>query len=384
MAVVTTTKNRNARYLELRDALRRFIVSHPAGTCLPSYAEMIRQYGVHQSTIDRALREFDEEKLIVREHGRGMFISSRAAQRNIGIVFGRNVFDAGVSPINQMMLRYAEKRSNIYAESASFFIDVPQIPVEPYGIRVCRDLLDAMEARRFDGVLLMSPRGPHEIEWLASYNIPLVACTSVLPADCKVVGIAAGIGDGVARLGTEALVRQGCRRIGMVSLAGHQRDQGYFDDINAYRDVLSSHQLEARSEWLWDKAPKPPEDSSSQPVSNEMIGYQAARDLFGDGGSLACDGLVCTDDMAMRGFLARMRELELKPGQDLKIATHVNRGVPMLLGYEHCLTQIEADSEGVANQAFGVLDRLMAGEKILPGTVVKVDNCLRELPSGSR
>lgn len=376
--MAVAVKEKNTKYLKLREALRHFIASHPAGTCLPSYAEMIRTYGVHQSVIDKALREFDEEKLIVREHGRGMFVSPRAAQRTIGIVFGRNVFDAGVSPVNQLMLRYAEKRSCIHTENASFFINIPQVPVEPYGIRVCRDLLDAMESSRFDGVLLMTTRGKHESEWLASYGAPLVIGTNLSHLTCNAVGISMEHQEAVARLGTEALVRQGCKRIGMISMAGHQRDQGFFDDINAFRSVLESHHLEFCPELFWDRNPKPPEDSSSQPVSNEMIGYQAASDLLANG--LDFDGLVCTDDMAMRGFLARMRELELKPGRDLKIATHVNRDVPVLLGYENCLTMIEVNTDEYVNQAFSLLDRLMAGEKITPGSVVKVEHCVRELP----
>jgi len=314
--------------------------------------------------------------LILREHGRGIFISHRAAQRNIAIVFGRSVFEAGVSPVNQFLLHYAEKRSHIYAENTSFFINVPQVAVESHGLEVCRDLLDAITAKRLDGILLISPRGPHEVEWLSATGIPLVVMSTCPGSAC---GVAVDFSE-VVRLGMEALIRQKCSRIALLTMYGHQRNQGYFADLNAYRAALAQHHLEARPEWVWDNAPKPPEHTCGLPASNELIGYQAGVELLKKSGKLPFDGLLCTDDMALRGFLARMRELGLEPGRNLKIATQVNRNVPVLLGYDNVITQIEIDCEATVNQAFILLDQLMAGEKITSGTTLLISNNIRELP----
>ena len=373
--MVVATKNKSTKYLELRNALRQYIRTHPAGTCLPSYAEMFKLYGTRQATIDQALREFDEEKLIVREHGRGIFITPRAAQRNIAIIFGRNVFDVESSPINQFMLQYAEKQAKIFEKNANFFINVPQVSVESYPIQVCRNLMDTLNSQRLEGMLLIATRGPHEIEWLASFGIPLVVMTSCPGPACGVC-----IDDAaVVRRGVDALVCQGCRRIALLTLSGSKRKQNYRDDLSAYSESLAGHGLSADPTWIWDHAPSHPEESSGLLCSNELIGYRAGIDMLGQGAPLPFDGLLCNDDMAMRGFLSRMHELGLKPGIDMQIAVQTNRSLPVLLGAQQAVIQLEINPETLVDQAFSLLDGLMSGEKITAGYTLKVNECIQEI-----
>lgn len=236
---------------------------------------------------------------------------------------------------------------------------------------VQRDLLDSLNSGKFDGLILLHPRGPCEIQWLKFQEIPMVVMTNC-PGEA--LGVAFDFLE-VSRLATSSLAEQGCRKIALVSLFGHQRDQGYFSDLNGYYEALATHGIDKDSEHVWDKAEKPSE-FSIEPDNNSEIGYQAAMELFGNP-LLQPDGLVSTDDMATVGILAAMRKLKLEPGRDVKIATHVNRGTSVMKGYEHELTMVEVDPEQLVNTAFNVLERLMKGEKIPSETVFHVKDGIK-------
>ncbi len=354
------------KYLKLRQSLRKFIKSHHPGTKLPTYAEIIRRYGVSQATVDLALRDFDEQKLIVRKSKRGIYVSPRAAQKNIGVIFGHNIFSSEISPVSRLLLKYAEEHATQNRENVSFFINTRQVMIEGHDIRVNRDLVDVLESGRLDGLLLIGSRGPAETKWLGSQDIPLVVLSN---RPGSAYGIAFDTGE-LVRLGTEALVARGCERIALLSNHGHQRDQDFFDDIEAYGQVLNHHKLDRRPEWIWDKAPKPPIDSIELPVSNEELGKIAAEALFGgnpDPENLPFDGVVSTDDMLTRGFLGKLCEAGIYPETHIKISTHVNKGLPVLREYGNSLNLIEVDPEKLVDEAFAVLRKLSSGELTAPG-----------------
>jgi DNA-binding LacI/PurR family transcriptional regulator len=373
--VMKMGKTEEPRYMELRRDLYEFIEDNPPGTKLPSYGKMIRQYGVGQATIDQALRELDDRKLIVREPKRGLFISPRAVQKNIGVIFGRDIFNFNAPPVSQMVLKYAEDYAEKHDENISFFINTRQIMIEDHGIQVNRDLLDALNSGKLDRLLLFTPRGPSEVNWLATQNLPFVAVTNC-PGDAY--GVTYDIGE-VVRLGTRALAERGCRRIALLTLHGHQRYQGFSDDLDAYRDVLTEYDLEHRGELIWDDAPKPPERSPEFSVDNEEImGWRAAEALVGQStgsSGLPFDGLVSTDDRATAGFVEKMKEFGVQPGEDFKIATHANCGLPVLRNNDQALIRVEVDSKKLIHEAFSALRKLDAGELAAPGILKIKPRC---------
>jgi DNA-binding LacI/PurR family transcriptional regulator len=60
--------------------------------------------------------------------------------------------------------------------------------------------------------------------------------------------------------------------------------------------------------------------------------------------------------------LTALQRLGLRLGDDIKIATHANRGSPALLGWENELTMIEVDPEEIVHRMFDILERLMKGD----------------------
>ena len=67
--------------------------------------------------------------------------------------------------------------------------------------------------------------------------------------------------------------------------------------------------------------------------------------------------------MMARGALVALSKLGLRPGTDIKIATHLNKGSTALHGYEGDLTIVEIDPAEIVAALFSMLETLMNGEK---------------------
>lgn len=75
------------KYRHLANILRERLRSHPQGDKLPSVRSLMKRYKVSQHTVTSALRLLDEESLISRRHGSGIYANQ--AHRPITICFCR-------------------------------------------------------------------------------------------------------------------------------------------------------------------------------------------------------------------------------------------------------------------------------------------------------
>lgn len=349
------------RYVALRRKLRQLIDASEPGDALPSYTQMIRSYGVGQATIDRVMREFDAAGLIVRKNGKGIFVSSRVVQKTIGLVFGRDIFGVGVSPICGMLLRQCEDRAREHQENFKAYLDLPHASVsEDDVLPARRALAEDIQAGKLDGILLVWSHGPEEEAWLRAQKIPVVSMTGdyLRPKDYSVCLNYTEM----VREGVKALASEGCRRIGMLTPLAYLRGSGYDEDRKVFAAALKRAGLEMRPEWIWeDRAGKSTNEGGNE--THEEQGYRAFLELFGKGwgGGPLPDGLVSLDDMLTRGALAAARKLKVEIGSELKIATHANQESPALQGYEQELVMMEIDINEMVEAMFGLLETLMDG-----------------------
>lgn len=72
-------------------------------------------------------------------------------------------------------------------------------------------------------------------------------------------------------------------------------------------------------------------------------GHRAVHQRYADKNVAPPDGLLFTNDVVTLGALAAMRGLNIFPNQDVRIATHSNRGIHLLTPYEGVLTRLEVD-----------------------------------------
>jgi GntR family transcriptional regulator len=73
---VITLQAPHARYRQVADELRNAIKrgTYPPGSALPSQPDLARQYGLNQTSINRAIALLRAEGLVRVEHGRGAFV----------------------------------------------------------------------------------------------------------------------------------------------------------------------------------------------------------------------------------------------------------------------------------------------------------------------
>ncbi|MEW7312703.1 GntR family transcriptional regulator [Buttiauxella gaviniae] len=67
-----------ARYIEIKNSIREDILSHryQVGEKIPSERELAAQYGVTRVTLQKAMNVLEQEGLIERIHGKGMFVAN--------------------------------------------------------------------------------------------------------------------------------------------------------------------------------------------------------------------------------------------------------------------------------------------------------------------
>jgi DNA-binding LacI/PurR family transcriptional regulator len=75
------------KYRHLANILRERLRSHPQGDKLPSVRSLMKRYNVSQHTVTSALRLLDEDSLISRRHGSGIYANQ--ANRPVTICFCR-------------------------------------------------------------------------------------------------------------------------------------------------------------------------------------------------------------------------------------------------------------------------------------------------------
>jgi GntR family transcriptional regulator len=74
---------RHIRYQEIADELRVRALVAPAGSVLPSEAEMSQEFGASRVTIRRALELLREEGLVAARQGFGWFVATEPVPQTL-------------------------------------------------------------------------------------------------------------------------------------------------------------------------------------------------------------------------------------------------------------------------------------------------------------
>jgi len=106
---VRTLQAPRARYRQVADELRKAIKrgDYPPGSALPSQPDLAKQYGLNQTSINRAIALLRADGLVRVEHGRGAYVQEiptvkrvrRIPRRNVaGSSFAEEMRKAGLEP----------------------------------------------------------------------------------------------------------------------------------------------------------------------------------------------------------------------------------------------------------------------------------------------
>lgn len=106
-------------YRHIEQVLRTRIAGLPAGTRLPSDAELCVEFGVSRMTARNAMQRLADDGLIAREPGRGSFVAEPPAYRRANrlMTFTQEMLRTGRNPSSRVLIRVIRPASEPEAES---------------------------------------------------------------------------------------------------------------------------------------------------------------------------------------------------------------------------------------------------------------------------
>ncbi len=325
---------------------------------LPTVQQLRRELNVSITTLDGVLKQLESQSVIFRKQGSGIFVSPRLRQKCVGLVCDPAFFSAGTSPFWQQLIESARLRASKNNEAFRFYLAMRS---SDGALPIHDDLIEDIKAQRIHGVLFVGNNEPAQ-DWLKEHNVSSV--------------VFAGRGDYLVEinieqlieLGGQHLISKGCKRLSLLcpweiranSPIGEPANEQEWPDAPAFRRFLKAAGLTIYPELIWD-ARNLGNRVDSIPETHQEQGYQAIMNLF-DGTNLPPDGMISTDDMMTRGVLAAFRKLGIKPGHDVEIISHINRGSTVLSGEDENIAFVEIDPAEIVAKMFSQLEKLMEGQ----------------------
>jgi DNA-binding LacI/PurR family transcriptional regulator len=351
----TTLPSSISKRLWLKQELEALIAAGQSGEQLPTYAEMLQRYQVGQGTVDYVVLQLAAEGKIERRKGLGLFITSLAKQRSIGVVYEWDTRQAGESPFDRRLIEKVRERVQGLGRHSSFYLHVPFEGESLSADRLA--LVKDIEAGRLEGLVVLGGENGPIAEHLRAQNVPHVLF-SPFSNHSNQVGVDYR---NLIEQGVSALAYSGSRRIGLISAFGAARlkDPSLQEDREAFMAALSRNRLDFIPEAVIEHKV----DASSVPPSlretNLEIGYWAATALFEGGNRLGLDGLVVLDDYYTQGVLLAFDDLGLRVHHDVRIATHAVKDCTPLRYRANKLILLETDIDAVVDALFRVLEKWM-------------------------
>lgn len=317
---------------------------------LPSIRELSVTMGASVSTLTGALEELENQNLVYRRHGVGIFVSPSRV-KSIWLICDSQFFSRGHSPFWDVLVEHARVRALKNNEHLSMHFTLPEGQPDE---TLHHALVEEIQAGRVHGIIGIG-LGRSTAEWILSQKVPYTAFASWAPY------VVAMHYTGMVQEGVEALIAQGCQRIGLwkpTEPYNAERDPmpTYCPQTQTFIETLEAHQMPIDESLIrnnWHLLSEP----TREPFQQQ--GYRTAKEVF-EQDQLQPDGIIITDDIMTHGALLAMARMGIKPGHDIQIASHTNKGTSVLLEEEDII-RIEFDPEAVIQRLFALLETLMAG-----------------------
>ena len=340
------------------------------GTRMPRTRELAQALGVTVVTLNQGLTQLERRGFLDRRPRSGIYVSPNVAQKNVGLVIGWDIFadrnDA--TTFYYLLLGCCTRRAALNQERFSFFLDAPAprsgsavqsarpasaaspgVPgASPY---VHQDLADALSAGRLDGLLLTSPHGPEQEEWLRSHNIPVVNLSlSSRPGSVCVDG------EELVCMGARELMQDGARTIGFITSNG--------PEVAYFRNAAERLGFETKDTWISHQ-----DTATAGKLTLDDMGRRAINSILAlkSAGQPLPKGIVVANDIVARGVLRRLDAAGVRVGLDMLVAVHANRGSAVLTPWEDRIIQCQVDPQEIADTLFAVLEVSMENRDIAQG-----------------
>lgn len=361
-----------SRVSALRERVESLARQLGPGAKLPKILDLCATLGVSAQTLSRVLGDMEADGWVVRKHAVGVFVSdaARPGARGRVLLLCHPGFltQANHSPFWDILLAgvsgHAASRDGEFELAFTRPDDDGEVPD---ALRV------DIASGKIAGVLGIGT-GRAVRGFLEEHRVPFVAFAG--PAT-HVVEIAPGE---LVRAGVAALSSRGCRRLELwASILSSRSRWSNGQEVEHWREHLDAAlrdnglPLQAGSV----RHLRPEVEALAQNgalLTNQEQGFEIARRAFANDNfqhaSARPDGVLITDDMAARGALTALAQMNVQIGSDLHVATHANTGSDVLLGFAHQVTRVEYDPQALVTAMFATLNALMRGDEVAPGGVV--------------
>jgi DNA-binding LacI/PurR family transcriptional regulator len=347
------------------------------GNKLPTMSELCAGLNVARATLDRALAAVEANGILLRRRGSGIYVTRRVAQKSIGVVFYRHFLSSFAPVMDRTFLAACRARALSHQQRTVLYVYESEGKMDIAGIPGRETLLADIQAGNVHALIASGfSRFENPEADLLSIPVATIMPGGNKPAEDAQHGIPEVVIQNFSSLiqqGVQSLVRQGCRRIALISHFSFLRPEGFQTDLKAYRSALKTCNLPHRSEWeWWDRR----QLADYSELTHDEIGYAAFNELmrrYTGGavpGDVVPDGMVITDDNVTRGALVAARRAGIRIGADVRIASHSNTNSSVLRNNDDVITRMEFDPAQEAEGIFEILDARLTGSEHPPRRIV--------------
>lgn len=327
------------------EALERLARALGPGARLPRMRELAEALGITLATLDQGLTQLERRGLLDRRPRSGVFVSGRIAKKAVGMVIGWNIFAAGDdAAFYALLMEHCVKLAEARGKRFSVFLDYQaQESADGKMPAAHQDLVDALDDGRLDGLLLVSPHGPAQTQWLAEQGVPLVALT--LPDASGIVIDSAAM----VRMAIGELMRMGVRKIGVIAATEKHARQ--------FREEMTALGRSVEEAWVAIRGLLPyrtPFELEGRACAERLLQRAEERQEPGLPG-----GLIVMDDLMARGACALLAEKGHRIGETIQVVSHSNRGSRVLAAWADKVIRCEFDPALIAEAMFNRLEARM-------------------------
>ena len=295
MAIMKMDSGKKTKYAQIAEALKTDITQGKLqpDDQLPSFAEMIERFGVAKHTIERAHAILEQEGLIRREQGRGVFVEATEKKSKTGLIGYLDIFHAYThhKPYFTLVQSGIRQVANQFSKHL-VIVDTPQTFThwdELEGLLICE----------------MGKLNREDLSRILPEKLPVInllfddpCYPSVLAED------EAGISEQV-----QYLLELGHRNIAYMGRLNHPLIRARHQ---AYREALLRNGIEPLPGWTF----------SSDGIGDEYarFGYEMMRQwLSQDWRETKCTAILAQNDLMAQGVIKVLQENNISVPHDVSV-----------------------------------------------------------------
>lgn len=340
-----TTTAEKPKYIKLADHLRERIHGGDLkiGDRLPSYAEMYREFGATTATVQRVCNLLEQENLIERRSGSGLYVAEpkRELTGNIGFIGGVN-YKSPKLPFNQILME-AMQQSAVAGQRHLLYLGTDQ----DWDVEACG---------KVDGVVFCNIEDTQSIQRKLPLHLPRVSVLTIVDGVMSV-----GVDDyRGAQMAVRYLLERGHRRIACLMEKQPSEARRRY---GGYRDALIEAGIEIDSHWVRlteSLDTKKRTQFTTQPY-REWAQQQMQEWLRNGWNATGCTAILVQNEVAAIGVMQVLRKEGISVPEQVSVMGF--DGTELCDFVSPHLSAVALPLADIGVKAIEILNRQIAGEQ---------------------